>query len=125
MALELEELEDGDAFGGSEGAGGVGCEEAVEVVGGAIEDDVDVGVASRPEIFEQWLGNGLGEGCGAVAEEIEGFAKGRAPAADSSQSGFYSRSRNASARRRGRSDQEVLSTTSASQMGGNFSRYSP
>ena len=80
VALELEELEDGDAFGGGEGAGGVGGEEAVEVVGGAVEDDVDVGVAGGPEVFEEGLGDGLGEGRGAVAEEVEGFAEGGAPA---------------------------------------------
>ena len=48
VALELEEFEDGDAFGGGELVGGVGGEEAVEVVGAAVEDDVDVGVASGP-----------------------------------------------------------------------------
>jgi hypothetical protein len=60
VALELEEFEDRDAFRGGEGAGGVGGEEAVEVVGGAIEDDVDVGVASGPEIFEERLGDSFG-----------------------------------------------------------------
>ena len=80
MALELEELEDGDAFGGGERVGGVGGEEAVEVVGGAVEDDVDVGVAGGPEIFEEGLGDGFGERSGAVAEEVESFAEGSAPA---------------------------------------------
>ena len=52
VAFEFEEFEDGDAFGGCERACGVGGEEAIEVVGGAIEDDMDVGVAGGPEIFE-------------------------------------------------------------------------
>ena len=33
--------------------GGVGGEEAVFVGGGAVEDDLDVGVAGGPEVFQQ------------------------------------------------------------------------
>ena len=54
-------------------------EEAVDVCGCAIEDDLDVGVAGGPEIFEERLGDGLGKGCGAVAEEIECGAERGAP----------------------------------------------
>ena len=54
-------------------------EEAVDGVWRAVEDDVDVGVARGPEIFEQRLGELLGEGSGGVAEIVEGFAQGAAP----------------------------------------------
>ncbi len=104
MALEFEEFEDGDALGGGELAGGVGAEEAVDVVLGAVEDDVDVGVAGGPKVFEERCGDGFGEGRGAVAEEVEGVAERSTP---------------------WEQDQEESSTTSASQAGGNFSRYSP
>ena len=51
-----------------------------EVVGvGAVEDDVDVGVAGVPEVFEQAFGQLFGQGGGGVAEEVEGVAEGRAP----------------------------------------------
>ena len=46
---------------------------------GAVEDDVDVGVAGYPEIFEQAFGEFFGEGGGGVAEEVEGVAEGAAP----------------------------------------------
>jgi len=80
VALELEEFERGDAFRGGEGACGVRGEEAIEVVGGAVEDDVDEGVSGGPEILEERLGDGFGERCGSISKEIEGFAKRGAPA---------------------------------------------
>ena len=64
---------------GREDVGGVAGEEAVLGGGGAIEDDVDVGVARGPEVGEQRCGEGLGERGGRVAEEVEGFAEGCAP----------------------------------------------
>ena len=79
MALELQEFEDGDAFGVGEGAGGVLGEEFDRWRRGAVEDDVDVGVAGGPEIFEEGCGELFGEGCGGVAEVVEGFAEGGAP----------------------------------------------
>ena len=101
-------------------AGGVGGEEAVEVVGGAIEHDVDVGVAGGPEIFEQRLGDGFGERCGAVAEEVEGFAQGAAPCWF--QPGLPPLQPQSERQRSTpwEQDQEVLSTTSASHVGGKF-----
>ena len=47
--------------------------------GGAVEDDVDVGFAGGPEIFEEGLGELFGEWGGGVAEIVEGFAQGGAP----------------------------------------------
>jgi len=79
MAFELQELKCGDALGRSELVRGVGGEEEVDVGGSAVEDDVDVGVASGPEVFEQRLGDGFGERCGFVAEKIERDAQRPAP----------------------------------------------
>ena len=55
------------------------CEEVEDGGGGAVEDDLDVGVAGGPEIFEERLGELLGEGGGGVAEIVEGFAEWGAP----------------------------------------------
>ncbi len=79
VTFELEEFEDGDAFRFGEFAGGVLLEEFDDGGGGAVEDDLDVGVAGGPEIFEEGLGELLGEGSGGVAEVVEGFAERRAP----------------------------------------------
>ena len=54
-------------------------EEAVFVLGAAIQDDADVGVARGPEIFEQRICDGLGEWSGAVAKQVERLAQGAAP----------------------------------------------
>ena len=53
VAFELEEFEGGDAVGFGEGAGLVGFEEGFDAVGRAVEDEVDVGVAGDPEVFEE------------------------------------------------------------------------
>ena len=79
MAFELEEFEGGDALGLGERAGGVLGEELDDGGGGAVEDDLDVGVAGGPEVFEEGLGELFGEGSGGVAEVVEGFARGGAP----------------------------------------------
>ena len=79
VATELHELPDGRAFFGGELAGGVLGEETIFGGGGAIEDDVDVSVAGGPEIVKQRLGDGFGEGAGAVTEEVKGIAEGSAP----------------------------------------------
>ena len=79
VALQLQEFEDGDALLGGERMGGVLGEEAVLGVGGAVEDDVDVGVAGGPEVVEQRCGEGFGERSGGVAQEVEGLAQGGAP----------------------------------------------
>ena len=79
VAFELEEFEGGDALGLGEGAGGVLVEEFSDGGGRAVEDDLDVGVAGGPEIFEERLGELLGEWRGGVAEVVEGFAEGGAP----------------------------------------------
>ena len=59
--------------------GGVAIEEAVVRGGGAVEDDVDVGVARGPEVDEERRGELFGERCGGVAEEVEGLAQRAAP----------------------------------------------
>ncbi len=79
VAFELEEFEGGDALGLGERVGGVLGEEGVDAGGGAVEDDLDVGVAGGPEIFEEGLASCLGERGGGVAEVVEGFAQGAAP----------------------------------------------
>ena len=79
VAFELEEFEGGDAFRFGEFARGLLLEEFDDGGGGAVEDDLDVGVAGVPEIFEEGLGELLGEGSGGVAEVVEGFAERRAP----------------------------------------------
>ena len=84
VALELHELEDAGAFFGGEGAEGVSVEEllgGVAAAGGvfAVEDDVDVGVAGGPEVFEEGFGQFFGERCGGVAEVVECVAEGFAP----------------------------------------------
>ena len=62
MAFEFEQFEGGDAFGGGELRVACCGEEASMDCGGAIEDDVDVGVARGPEIFEERLGELLRRG---------------------------------------------------------------
>jgi hypothetical protein len=124
VAFELEEFEDGGAFGGVRG-GWRGGEEAVDGGGGAVEDDVDVGVAGGPEVFEERRGERFGERRGGVAEEVEGFAQG--PRHSWFQPGLPPLQPQSE---RQRSTpwaqlQEVSSTTSASHWGGNFSRNSP
>jgi len=79
VAAELHDLPDGGAFFGGELAGGVLVEEAVFGGGGAIEDDVDVGVAGGPDVDQEAVGELFDEGCGAIAKEVEGIAEGTAP----------------------------------------------
>src|SRR5216684_4182987 len=84
VAFELEEFEAGDAFGFGEFARGLLREEVEDGGGGAgwiftAKDDLDVGVARGPEVFEEGLGELLGEGGGGVAEVVEGFAERGAP----------------------------------------------
>ncbi len=79
VAFELQEFEGGDAFGFGERAGGVLVEEVEDGGGGAVEDDVDVGVAGGPEVFEERLGELFGERSGGVAEVVEGLAEWGAP----------------------------------------------
>ena len=79
VALELEQLERGDALARGEGVGGVASEEAVLAGGGTVEHQLDVGVARGPEVGEQAFGELFGQRRGCVAEKVEGFAQGRAP----------------------------------------------
>ncbi len=79
VAFELEEFEGGCAFWLGERACGLLLEETDDGGRGAIEDDLDVGVASGPEIFEERLGELFGEGRGGVAEVVESFTKRGAP----------------------------------------------
>ena len=60
MAFELEEFEAGDAFGFGELARGLLAEEVEDGDGGAVEDDLDVGVARGPEVSDEGLGELLG-----------------------------------------------------------------
>src|SRR5262249_33935170 len=79
LALEFEELQDGDTFGIAQLAEGVFTEEAVGAVGGAVEDDGDAAVACRPGVAEETGGGLFVAGSQRVAEPVEGLAERLAP----------------------------------------------
>ena len=117
VALELEEFEDGDALVGVRVAGGVLGEEAVGGGGGAIEDDVDVGVAGGPEVFEE--GSASFSARGAVASRRKSRASRRGPRHSWFQPGLPPLQPQLERQRSTpwKQDQEVSSATSASHCG--------
>ena len=79
MALHLHELEGADLLVGGEGVAGLCAEEAGDGLLAAIEQDVDIGVASGPYISEEDGAGCLSEGDEGIAQLVEGLAERRAP----------------------------------------------
>ncbi len=79
VALQLHQLERGGALGLRELMGGVRVEKGVDVWARTVEDDADIGVASRPEVFEQLFRQLFGQGNRRVPKLIEAHAQGCSP----------------------------------------------
>jgi hypothetical protein len=116
VAFELEQFEGGDALFGGEAWVAWG-EEARLGGGGAVEDDVDVGVAGGPEVFEE--GRGEGSASGAVASRRKSRASRRGARHSWFQPGLPPLQPQLERQRSTpwAQDQEVSSATSASHSG--------
>ncbi len=79
VALHLHQLQSANALARIESVAGVVAQEFFDGFRGAVEDHVNVGVASGPDIAEETAAFALCEGNDGVAQLVEGLAQGCAP----------------------------------------------